>query len=174
MNETKQTPWWSVGLKYGVMTGLIGAVLTMINFIMGNFDAIWIMFAVGLAIYIGAIILAHKEFKRHNGGFMTYGQGVLIGTLTVFIAGLIGGLFSFIYISYIDPNILEEMKEMQIAMMEKFGVPEEQMDEAIAKIEAETTAGNQLKSGLINGVVSGLILSLIVSAFTKNKRPEFE
>ena len=174
MNEARQTPWWSVGLKYGVITGLVGSVLTMVNFIMGNFDAIWIMFAIGLAIYIGAIIMAHKEFKRHNGGFMTYGQGVLIGTLTVFIAGVIGGLFSFIYISYVDPNILEEMKEMQIAMMEKFGVPEEQMDEAIAKIEAETTAGNQLKSGLINGVVSGLILSLIVSAFTKNKRPEFE
>lgn len=174
MNETKQTPWWSVGLKYGVMAGLVGSVLTMINFIMGNFEMIWVMFAIGLAIYIGAIILAHKEFKRHNGGYMTYGQGVLIGTLTVFIAGIIGGLFSYIYISYVDPNILEEMKEMQITMMEKFNLPEDQMDEAIARVERDTTAAKQLQNGLLNGIFSGLVLSLIVSAFTKNARPEFE
>ena len=174
LNEQKTATWWSIGLKYGLITGLISAILSMVNFISGSFDKIWLMMALGLAIYIGAIVLAHREFKKANGGFMTYGQGLMVGTLTVFIAGIIGGIFSFIYIEYVDPSILDQMKDMQISMMEKFGVPDDQMDEAIAKIEKDTTSFNQLKSGLLNGIFSGLILSLIVSAFTKKTRPEFE
>ncbi|HSI90098.1 MAG TPA: DUF4199 domain-containing protein [Adhaeribacter sp.] len=174
MNEEKTVTWWSVGLKYGLITGLVSSVLALVNFISGSFDQIWLMFGIGLAVYIAAIVFAHREFKTKNAGFMTYGQGVMIGTVTVFIAGVIGGIFSYVYIEFVDPSILDQMKDMQIGMMERFGLPDDQMDEAIARIERDTTAGSQLQSGLINGIFSGLILSLIVSAFTKNRRPDFE
>ncbi|KAA9345513.1 DUF4199 domain-containing protein [Adhaeribacter soli] len=174
MNEQRTISWWSVGLKYGLITGLVGSVLAMINFITGNFDNIWLMFVIGLAIYILAIVLAHREYKANNAGYMTYGEGLMIGTLTVFIAGVIGGLFSYVYIEFVDPGILNKMVEVQIRMMENFGLPEDKLDEAIQKVERDTTAANQLKSGLINGIFSGLVLSLIVSAFTKKRMPEFE
>jgi hypothetical protein len=172
--EEQNTPWLPVAFKYGVITGLASAVFIVINFIAGTFSLIWVGLLVGLTISILGIVFAHREFKRNNGGFMKYGRGLMIGTLVSIIASIIGGLVTYCYIEFVDPGILDTMKEIQISMFEKFGMPEDKMDEAIAKVNEETTAINQLTRSFWNGLIGGFILSLIVSAFTKHNRPEFE
>ena len=172
--EEQNTPWMPVALKYGVITGLASAVFAVINFIAGTFSMIWVGILLGLTITIMGIVMAHREYKRLDGGFMTYGRGLMIGTVVCIIASVISGLVTYCYIEFVDPGILDTMKEMQISMFEKFGLPEDQMDEAIAKVNEETTSTRQLTSSLINGLIGGFILSLIVSAFTKHNRPVFE
>jgi uncharacterized integral membrane protein len=173
MNEQK-APWLPVAIKYGLIIGLVSAIFIFINFLAGTFELMWVGLTVALIISIGGMVMAHREYKRLNGGYMSYGQGLMIGTVASVIAGVIGGLASYAYIEFVDPGILETMKEMQISMMEKFGMPEDQMDEAIARVNKDTTATKQLTQSLWNGLIGGFILSLIVSAFTKRNRPEFE
>jgi len=169
-----KAPWIMTSVKYGIIFGLISGLVSVIIFLTGNFDNIWIGMVVGLLVSITGIVLTHREYKNNNGGYMTYGQGLASGLVMSIISGLISGFISFLYIKFVDPTVLEQMNEIQITMLEKFGLPEEQMEETVAKLEAENTASKQLTGGLTSGIVGGLILSLIVSAFTKRTRPEFE
>lgn len=169
-----QPAWFPIALKYGIITGLASGVLSVIMFVSGAFETVWISIVLALIISIGGIVMAHREYKELNGGYMNYGKGLLIGTILSVIAGLISGLISFAYIQFVDPGVLDRMKEMQMTMMEKFGMPEDKMEEAVAKLDEQFTPTKQLTSGLTSGLVGGLVLSLIVSAFTKRNRPEFE
>lgn len=169
-----QPAWFSIALKYGILTGLASGVLSIIMFISGAFETVWIGIVLALVISVGGIVMAHKEFKRLNGGYMNYGKGLVIGTVLSLIAGLISGLISFAYIQFVDPGVLDRMKEMQMAMMEKFGMPEDKMEEAVAKLDEQFTPTKQLTSGLTSGLIGGFILSLIVTAVTKRNKPEFE
>jgi hypothetical protein len=169
-----KAPWFPISLKYGIIFGLISGLVSVVIFLTENFGNIWLGMVIGLIVSITGIVLTHREYKNNNGGYMSYGQGLMTGIVMSVIAGLISGTISFLYIQFVDPTILEKMSEVQIQMLEKMNVPEEQMEEAIAKMEAENTASKQLTGGLISGLIGGLFLSLIVSAFTKRTRPEFE
>jgi len=176
MNENK--PWISIAIKYGIITGLISVIITLINFITGVFNSVWtglvIGFLIALAITIGGIVFAHRNYKKLNDGFMTYGRGLLIGTVVAVVASILTGIVVFIYTSYIDAGVFETMKEMQLAILEKFNVPDDKLDEAMVEMEKDLTPGRQLYKSLSNGIIGGFIFSLIISAFTKKTRPEFE
>jgi len=169
-----KAPWFSTAIKYGIIFGLISGLVTVIIFLTENFGNIWLGMGIGLIISITGIVLTHREYKANNGGYMSYGQGLISGIVMSVIAGLISGTISYLYIQFVDPTILDKMAELQIQMLEKMNFPEEQMEEAITKMEAENTASKQLTGGLFSGLIFGLLLSLIVSAFTKRTRPEFE
>ena len=167
-------PWMPISIKYGIIFGLISGLVSVVIFLTENFGNIWLGMVIGLSVSITGIVLTHREIKNSNGGYMSYGRGLISGLVMAMIAGLISGTISYLYIQFVDPSILEKMSQIQIEMLEKMNFPEEKMEEAIEKMEAENTASKQLTGGLISGLVGGFILSLIVSAFTKRSRPEFE
>lgn len=159
ITTTTQPAWFPIALKYGIITGLASGALSVIMFISSAFETVWIGIVLALIISVGGIVLAHREYKRVNNGYMAYGKGLLIGTVMSIIAGLISGLISFGYIQFVDPGVIDRMKEMQIAMMEKFGLPEDKMEEAVAQLDEQFTPTKQLTSGLTSGLVGGFILS---------------
>lgn len=169
-----KTSWVMISIKYGIIFGLISGLVSVAIFLTENFGNIWLGMVVGLIVSITGIVLTHREYKKNNGGYMSYGQGLLSGLVMAIVAGLISGIISYLYIRFVDPSILEKMSQVQIDMLEKMNFPEDKMEEAIAKMEVENTASKQLTGGLLSGVIGGLILSLIVSAFTKRTRPDFE
>jgi hypothetical protein len=173
MSQPK-APWIPISVKYGIIFGLISGLVSVAIFLTENFGNIWLGMVIGLIVSITGIVLTHREYKKNNGGYMSYGQGLISGLVMSVIAGLISGTISYLYIQFVDPTILEKMSQLQIEMLEKMNFPEDKMEEAIAKMEVENTASKQLTGGLISGLVGGFILSLIVSAFTKRTRPEFE
>ena len=178
LNDARPS-WLSVAVKYGVILGLISALVNLIT-IISNSSGNYLIGIISFIISIIVVVMANKAYKSANGGFMSYGEGFKISLVSIVIGGIISGLVSFIYLQFIDPSALEAMKEAQIAaaekVMEAFNVdiPEEQMDETIARIEADTTAFNTFKSTVISSIVGGVILALIIAAFTKNTRPAYE
>jgi len=185
MNEENVTiqdlkpSWISIAVKYGIILGLISAIISLIT-IISNSSGNYLISIISLIISIIVVVMANKAYKNANNGFMSYGEGFKISFVSIVIGGIISGLVSFVYLQFIDPSALEAMKEAQIAaaekIMEAFNVdlPEDQMDEAIAKIEADTTAFNFFKNSVTSSIVGGLILALIIAAFTKKSRPEYE
>ena len=162
----------SVALKYGFLGALVSVVYTAILMIMGAGTNKWLG---GLAylILIGAIIVAIQEYKKQNGGFMSYGQGLGIGTLVSLLFGLLGGLFMFVYTSFIDPDYMAGVMDQQRIELEGRGFSDEQIDAAMAMGESFQGPVMTILSVMIGYVLIGFILSLIISAIMKNKRPEF-
>jgi hypothetical protein len=163
-----------IALKWGLLTGLVSVIYALFGFITENFGNFLITLGVSLIISIIGIVLALKEFRAKNGGYMTYGQGLLLGMSTMIIASILSGLFAMLYMQFVDQSIAEKMVDATLEQMSGFGIDESALEEQRDKILAENTPMNQLWGALKNGVFGGLILSLIISAIMKNNRPEFE
>ena len=167
----------SVGVRYGLLLAVSGILVDFLVRIAGfNFMTFGIAsFLGGTTVSIVWIVLAHATFKRANSNLMTFGQGLTIAMIMMLIAGIISGLFNYLYMHYIDPEFVERMKAGMTEFMERNNVPNEQIETSVARLDGMNMGiGKALLGGLGNGIGLGLVLGLIVSAFTKRNPPEFE
>lgn len=174
--ETNTTPvtTTSVGLRYGMLTGLVSIIYMFVLFVsdlMMNTAAQW----GGLIVPIVGIYLAHQSFKLQNAGFMSYGQGLGIGVLLSAVSGLLTAIFNYIYRTIIDPDMAGRMMESVRAKMEAAGnMTDEQIDSALKMSQKFSAGPIGIVFGVLVTVFTGFIIALIVSAFTKHAQPEFE
>ena len=174
MNETLPQPSvTSVALKYGFITALIGVVYTLIIMVSDLGDNRWVSGLSYLILIVG-IVLAMKQYKTINYGYMSYGQGLGIGTLVSAVFGLLTGIFVWLYTSFVDTEYMARMQEKQAEVLLDQGMSDEQVDQAMAMAESFSGPLAMILGGLVGAVLVGFLLSLIISAIMKNNRPEFE
>ena len=175
MEETMENPpsTGKLALKWGLIFGIVLILYSLIINMTGQFSNRPLQF-VSYIFFIAAIVMAHKEYKQTGDGYMSYGKGLGIGTLTVVVAAIISSIFGFIYMTMIDPSIMDMIREQQIMDMEERGMSDAQIEQAMQMTEAFTSPAALAIIGVIVSVIFGFILSLIVTAFTKNSNPELE
>jgi hypothetical protein len=162
-----------VWLRYGIFYGVTSILLSIIFFY---------VFPIGLgkqsfvsfAAMIIFMIVAGKAERQLNGGALSYGEALKTTFLTGFSGMVISGLFTIILMNLIDPSLVEKMTEQTIemtrSMMESFGLPEDQveqaMDDAEGKMAEAYTPLNQILS-IFQYAILALIFAAIVSIFIK-------
>jgi uncharacterized membrane protein SpoIIM required for sporulation len=106
---------------------------------------------------------------------MSFGQGVGIGTLISAVGGVLGAIFTYVYMNIIDPEVVGRMMEKARADMEtRGGMTDEQIDQGMA-MAGKFMNGPLMVVGVVLGsLFFGVLLALVVSAFMKHTRPEFE
>ena len=173
LSPTTPPPTTPLALRYGLLTGLVSVVFSLILFLT-KLDQSGIRWA-GLLISIGGIYLAHQEYKKLNGGFMEYGQGLSLGTMLSAVAALLSSAFTYVYVAFVDPSFIQRILDATRAGMEAKGnLNDDQIEQGMAMTAKFTTAPMMFVFGMIFGVFFGFVLSLIISAITKNSRPQFE
>jgi hypothetical protein len=164
----------SVAVRYGLLTGVVSVIYAFI-LLAANLEQNTALSLLSLVILIGGIFLAHKNYKDNNGGFMSYGQGLGIGTLVSLIAGLLGSIFRYVYMSFIDPSAAQRAIDQARAKLEEAGtMSDAQIDQAIQMSQRFSSGPMGVVFGIIMSVIVGFLLSLIIAAITKHNRPEFE
>ncbi len=172
-DQNEQVTVMQVAIKWGLILGIVSIVLFLAFYfggLMGDSWTGWIN-----PIFIAIIMyLAHKEFKDQGNGFMSYGQGLGLGTLMSAVSGAVSSVFTYIYIKFINADYLVELLDMTREKMEEQGQGEDQIDTAMGMMEkfmsAEITAG----MSLLGAIFIGFIIALVVSAITKNNDPSLE
>lgn len=165
--EKKAPSTRSIGIKFGLYSAGISVVLFLIPALLNQnpFQGLWNW--IGIPILIALIVFAHKQFKDQGDGFMSFGQGVGIGFWLTLIATIVAGLFTFVYISFVDSSPMELMLQEQTAKMQEQGVPDETIE------MAQTWTKNLFwPSYGFMGILGGVIIALIVSIFTQKKSAE--
>lgn len=166
----------SVGLRYGLLTGIAWIIVDFIFRVTGlSFKFAFYLPAI-LLVYIIGIVLAHRYFKQHNDELMSYGQGVVIAVILALIAGLLSGIFSYIYVNFTDPSYMTRMRDDMEAWMSAMpNVQTSQIDQTLEGMsDTKGKSPMQIGQGLLTSAIIGLIMGVIVSLFTKHNRPEFE
>jgi hypothetical protein len=162
----------STGIRYGVIAAVIGIVYFLVLNTMGvdmsQGPASWFRYIITL----GIIFMAHVYFKNNGSGFMSYGQGVNISMWIGLLSAVIGSVFSYIYIKFIDAGFIEMIKQNQIEQMEGKGMSEEQIDQAMKYASMFMTPEMIFVFGLVFGFLGTVVCGLIVSIFTQKKAPE--
>ncbi|MDF7812353.1 DUF4199 domain-containing protein [Hymenobacter sp. YC55] len=166
----------AVAIRYGIITGLIWIIVDFILRVTGLSFKYSIYLSASLLVYIVGVVIAHRNFKQQNGGFMRYGQGVMIVIILSLVSGVMSGLFNYIYVNFIDPDYAMRMRSDMEAWLSTFSsIPEEQIDKSIADMSDEKIKSpTQIGRAILSSAVGGVIVGLVVSIFTKYNRPEFE
>lgn len=163
-----------IALKWGLIQGIISIVFTTILY---NTD-LWKNWMVSLllSLVLTFIILyfALNEFKQLNAGFLTFGEGVSIGTLTMATGGFLSVIYDFSYKKYIDPNIINLTLENAREQYESMGFSEEQIEMSIEKAEQYMTSGVAFILAMVFIVLLGLLCSVIMSAILKKEKSIFD
>ncbi len=164
----------SVGMRYGLLTGLVSVIISFGLYALQLEQNSYLRFITTLVLIVG-IVLAQREYKQLNGGFMSYGEGLTIGALVSIIVGLLGAAFVYVYTTFIDPETMTRAMDKARADMEAKGtMSDAQIDQAMS-FSAKFTSGPILLVFVILGTLfMGFLVSLIASAFVKNPKTEFE
>lgn len=172
MNE--QTSTARTALKWGVILGISLIIYTLFLFItdnVGNSKLGWISFVMSIA----GLTLAMRDYRTLNGGYMSYGEGLSVGTLTSAVSGLLSSLFSVFYTTVIDTGVMTRMVDRTREKLEDSGLSDDQIDQQIKFVELFQSPGISFAFGVIGAIIFGFLLSLIIAAFIRrNKANPFE
>ena len=171
-NATSVTPT-SIGLRYGLLTGLISVIISFALFAthMEQSPLRYVSFVV----LVGGMVLAMRYFKESNQGFMSFGQGVGIGTVISAVGGVLSAIFTYIYMNIIDPEVVGRMMEKARADMEaRGGMTDEQIDQGMAMAGKFMNGPIMIVGVVLGSLFFGVLLAMLVSAFMKHAKPEFE
>jgi hypothetical protein len=157
----------SVGIKYGWISALIGIALFLVSVILGQnpFKGVWNWIGIGISVVI--LFVAHKNYKDSGEGFMSYGQGVIIGFWVTLVSTTLSLIVMYVYLTFIDTAPMELFYEEQQANLEEAG----QSDEAI-QVAMEWTRKLFWIIGAVSALFGGMLMTLILSIFTQKKAPE--
>lgn len=169
--EEKQDPSptvMSVSLKFGLIMAVISIATMMIKIALGvnPYDRDWSGW-VSIIIVIVLVVFAHKSFKEDGDGYMSFGQGFGIGTLSMLISVVVSGIFSMLYSSFIDQGLLDQILQKTEEQMREQG----QNEQAI-EIALEWTKKLFWPIYFFFGGIMAVIVGLVVTIFTQKKSPE--
>ena len=163
-----------VALRWGGILGIALILFTLVLFLTDNVGNPGLGF-VSYAISIGGLLLAMRDYRTQNGGFMRYGEGVSVGTLTAALSGLLSSLFYVFYTTVIDTGVTQRMLDQMRERSEDSGLTDEQIDQQMSVMELFQSPGLVFVVGVISAAITGLLLSLLIAAFMRrNKANPFD
>jgi hypothetical protein len=160
-------------LKYGVVTAVAIMVFTTILNVAGQSQNKWLAMFTYVIMIVG-IVLAMKEFREVNKGFMTYGEGLGLGSLVSAILGFLASMFAMVYLKFIDPTIMAQTLEKARADMEAQGLDDAQIDRFMEASQKFSSPGIMFAAGVFGYLFMGFIFSLIIAAVIRREKPVFE
>jgi putative exporter of polyketide antibiotics len=161
-------------MNYGIMLGLGLVIYTLLLWM---FDATThqSLGYVSFVITIVGIILATRTYRdQEQGGYITYGRAVSVGTLTVLFAGVITSVFTWLLYAVIDPGLIDKTHAMMEQAYYDAGMSYEQIDIAMNMAKRFANPVMMGVMGFVSSVFFGFLFSLVTSIFLKKEGDPFE
>jgi hypothetical protein len=166
-------------VKNGLILGGISVVLTLVIYAINYAILVQMkMMLLSILVSVGYAVYAGINYRKEIGGFISFGKAYQHGFIMFAASGVVSVLFSFLLYFVIDPELPGKLTEASLAnteeMMRGFGMPEDQMDEAMEAARESTQ--NQFSPAKIALtyvflVVAGAIFALISGAIVKKNQP---
>jgi len=168
----------NVGLKYGLIAGLIITVITLLQYLGGLEMYLSPVGYVSYLVVITMAVLAALNVRRSNEGFLEFSQALKV-TFTVFvIALLIQTIFTYVLFNFIDVAFKEAVSQEVLnkteLMLKKFGASESQIDEALeSERSKDPFSARRVFLGYALVCIVAFIFCLLISLIVKRSRPAF-
>ena len=164
----------NTGLRYGLYGTLAMIVFSLISFLLGlndmNIFTGLLIIALTIGIFSSIFVMAIRKHRDElQDGQITWLKGFTIGVLASFVIGLLTGVFMYFYYQYIDTEYLRTLPEKAQEMFEKIGMPEKDIEKAVADMSTDNTPFGMMKQTINSYIIFGAILSAIVAAVMKKE-----
>lgn len=165
-------------LTYGFAMALAGGLLTLILFFLGFHSdaekmstAQWVVIPIFLAITVVTLILGAKARREELPPTERFGYGRAFGgaMLILLFGALIGMVFNYAYVQFINPGFADVIIQSQAAKMEAKGLGPAQIE------RMENMTRMMMKPPIfafvtfIQGMLAGTVIALITSAFVRRE-----
>ena len=178
-SQTPSEPFnrFSIPVRFGIIWGVLSCILTTVQhmFFIDSYGLyltfFFLMFAIGIVFYC----IAGIQQRRTMGGYINFKDAFQAIFVVILISSVIASIYSFIYFKWIDPDVIDKLKEQTLASMEKWGAPTESIDEAAEEFDKnkDATSIGTLVLNFCKGIVVSSIFGFICAAIVKKKKPEF-
>lgn len=172
----QKTSIWKSGLMMGVYLAIAVILYSVVLYVTGLGFNKYAGYASILILIVG-IIMIQLNYKKQQGGILTYGQGVGIALISMISVGVISLVYTYLLYAVIDPDYYQQfllfMEEQTTATLIERGMGEEQIQMSLDMQQKFQTPVILAGGALVNSVIVGLIVSLISSIFIK-KNPTDE
>lgn len=172
--ETPQASTKKIAINYGLLWGLAGIVSLIIFYSMdSHVGTNYVKSIIDTLVMIAAIVLGLRAFKADNGGYMSLGEALKTGLGISLIAGLIGAIFFYIFVSFIDTTFIDKLMEFQ---REQALIQNPEMDPAVLDQGMEMSR-NFMQPWLMSTfavlgtLFFGFIITLITGLIMKRNNP---
>lgn len=166
---------FSQGLKTGVIAAVAAIVITLLAYVANINMMGWTFQGVSYLVLIAVMIYGLLAFRKANGGYMAFAQGILMVLVAGIVCSVISYFFNLLYYNVINPNAVAEIVEYSKSAVEKMGMA--MTDELEEQIRTNAQASTQFSGKLfaftiIGSVVVWSILGAILGAIFSKKNPE--
>ena len=148
-------------------------VVSLVLYLLDMTEASWAQW-VSYAIIAAMIYLGTQAKRTSQDGFISYGQGLSTGTGIAFFASILVAFYTFVFFSFIDPDMLEELILRTEDQMYDQGMPDDQVEMAMSMTRKFMMPGPMAAMVVLSYTIVGLIVSLITSAILKKEDSSFE
>jgi ABC-type antimicrobial peptide transport system permease subunit len=169
--EEKKRSVFANAMTYGLISGAVIIIYSLILFIAGqhmNKFLGWISYV----ILIGGMVYGTLEYrKKYQGGFMTFGQAFQSCFFIGLVAGVLGTIYMFFFVNYINPGFVNEVLEQAKTSMQDQNLTEDQMDAALQWTRKFTSPLLMTITSIVTYSIMSVVLGLIVALFLKKEDP---
>jgi hypothetical protein len=167
MNE--KSVFWKSSATSGVILGIVLIIYSVLLYILDLYLNKSLGYVSNLFLIIGLWWFTKSYRDNTLGGTISYGQALGYATVIVIVTALISSIYSYVFLSYIDPSMLDKIAAMSEEEMLKQGMSDEQ-------IEMAQTMGKKFMNpalmnimAFIGTVIFGFLIALITSAIVKKE-----
>ncbi|RDY61227.1 DUF4199 domain-containing protein [Flagellimonas nanhaiensis] len=171
--EEQQPKTGKFSLNYGLILGLVsvafGVMLYTQDLHTSQSPALMV---IGIVLAAVVTFLAIAAFKKANGGYLTLGQALKIGAGIALIAGIVGILYNFVLVNYIDPDAPSKIMDARLTpALESGQITQQQFD--MQKEQSIKFWWMGYPVILIINILIGLVLGLVTGLILKKAKPAY-
>ncbi len=161
-------------INYGILLGIVSVLINVIMYVTNNhLQPHWAVQLVGFFVFIGVVVIAHKTYKKENGGYMNLATALKIGLGIALISAIIGVIYTYLLMNVIEPTYMDQVMELQQEVMleNSPNMSQEQIDTAIEMSKKFSGPGIVIAFQLIAALFFGFIISLVSGLILKKDNP---
>ena len=165
----------SIATRLGLIAAAISIGYNLVAYIVDLTLMTNVWFGIILwVVTIGLMVASAIQAKKALGGFIEFRDAFGAFMITYLLHAALSTLFVIILFNVVDTDAAARLNEITIeasvGMMEKFGAPEEAIDQSIEQLESTNTFGvwPQVR-GFLTGIIVYAVIGLIVAAIVKKK-----
>jgi hypothetical protein len=163
-------------LLFGFVSALATAFVTLVLYFAGFHSDVaklgaanWIGGLVDLAIAVTCVVLGTRAVREDNppGEAFGYGRALWAALRTAIVAVVIGTVFSYCYLAFINPGFSDVLLQDKMQKLEASGASGAKLEQAEAMTRMFLSPGWAAIFGLVFGMLYSLVIALIVAACMK-------
>jgi uncharacterized membrane protein len=162
-------------MNYGAVLGLCLMLIALLFWALGIEQQQSVMPSIlNNMVIVGFLVYAISQYRDNtNNGFISYAESLKLGTSVAFFSSVIMAFYTFIYITYLNSDMLANIMNMtEQAMLEaKPEISDQELDLALSMTSKFIQPHWMMIMGVLGGTFMGFLFSLIISIFLKKDNP---